>query len=68
MTLQWVTDFPKFNIVLYQNLGENYGDFASAYLLGKFSSLRSTQFEESHIFSRLWAMAVTDMQQRKHLA
>ena len=37
VTLQWVTDFPEFNIVLYQNLGDSYGEFASGYLLGKTS-------------------------------
>ena len=37
VTLQWVTDFPEFNIVIYQNLGDNYGEFVSAYILGEIS-------------------------------
>ncbi|MCJ1306886.1 hypothetical protein MMC25_000530 [Agyrium rufum] len=35
ITLEWVTDFPEFNIVLYQNLGDSYANSTSTYILGK---------------------------------
>ncbi|MCJ1358296.1 MAG: hypothetical protein MMC33_008295 [Icmadophila ericetorum] len=33
VTLQWVTDYPSFNIILYQNLGNDYANFTSITIL-----------------------------------
>ena len=51
VTLRWVTDFPAFNIVLYQNLGDSYAEFVSEYLLGKIlssSNLPRSSFSPKH--------------------